>query len=256
MEAVVVAHADAPRRPRPRRRRRRRPSRPTSSQSDATAAPGEGEPRYATPDPRREVAGQLGQRAPARRRRSGASSTQPDERGADDHAVGVRAPPRPPGRRWRHRARPPTGRSVTAWCARTSGAGEVAGLRRGRRSRPSPRSRRRSRGRLGGVARAARRSTTARPGRPGRGRAGPRRRARPGLVGGQVGGDQAGAAGRGEVGGEAVDAVALDRVPVGHHHRRARRSRRPPRRRAEHVAGADAALERLLGGGLDRSGRP
>ena len=40
------------------------------------------------------------------------------------------------------------------------------------------------------------------------------------VVGGQVGRDQARSAGRGQVGGEPLDAVALDRVPVGHHERR------------------------------------
>ena len=71
---------------------------------------------------------------------------------------------------------------------------------------------------------AARRSTTAPRGRPGRGRCARLAAIHVlGLVGDEVGGDQPGAAGRGEVGGEPVDAVAHDGVPVGHHEgRRAR----------------------------------
>ena len=69
-------------------------------------------------------------------------------------------------------------------------------------------------------------------------------------VGREVGGDQARSPGGGQVGGEPVDAVALDGVPVGHHDgRRAGGGDRLDG--AQHVGGADAQLERLLGRGLD-----
>src|SRR4051794_26849593 len=72
-----------------------------------------------------------------------------------------------------------------------------------------------------------------------------------GLVGHQVGGDEARPAGVGEVRSEPVDAVPLDRVPVGHHHRGHARLR-DRLDDAEHVGGPDPALERLLRRRLDR----
>ena len=53
-----------------------------------------------------------------------------------------------------------------------------------------------------------------------------------------------GAAGRGEVAGERVDAVALDRVPVGHQTTVGARARRPRSTDPQHVAGPHAAGQR------------
>ncbi len=72
-----------------------------------------------------------------------------------------------------------------------------------------------------------------------------------GGVGSEVGRDQARSPGTREVGGEPLDAVLLDRVPVGHHHRR-RAGRGHGLHRPEDVLGADPALERALRGRLDR----
>ena len=55
----------------------------------------------------------------------------------------------------------------------------------------------------------------------------------------------------GEVGGEALDAVARDEVPVGHARAAARRRRGRPRVAREHVVDPGAAGERLVGGVLD-----
>src|SRR3954447_248541 len=71
------------------------------------------------------------------------------------------------------------------------------------------------------------------------------------LVGHQVGGDQTGPAGVGQVRSEPVDAVPLDRVPVRHHHR-GHAGRRDRLDDAEHVGGPDPRLERLLRCRLDR----
>ena len=80
-----------------------------------------------------------------------------------------------------------------------------------------------------------------------------RRRLDPGrrLLRDQVRGDEPGAAGRGQVGGEAVDAVALDRVPVAHHHDGAPRCRHRSTVR-EDVCDAAAAAQGQVDGDLDR----
>ena len=99
---------------------------------------------------------------------------------------------------------------------------------------------------------AARRWTTARPGRPCRGRARRRPRASSaGLVGDQVGRDQPAPPAAARSRGEPLDAVALDRVPVGHHEGRARRSRRPPRRCAARRRCGCRPRSACCGGGLD-----
>src|SRR6266540_2278485 len=71
-----------------------------------------------------------------------------------------------------------------------------------------------------------------------------------GLVGDQVRGDQPGTARRGEVPGEAVHAVLLDRVPVGHQQgRHAGGGDRLDR--TEHVAGTQPGSQRDVAGPLD-----
>ena len=71
------------------------------------------------------------------------------------------------------------------------------------------------------------------------------------LVGDEVGRDEAGSPGRGEVVGEAVDAVLHDGVPVGHDQHRGIRALGDAAHRLEAVGEAEAVRERLLRGGLD-----
>ena len=72
-----------------------------------------------------------------------------------------------------------------------------------------------------------------------------------GLIRYEVRSDRTRSAGAGEVGGEAGDPVAFDRIPVRHHHRRrARVGHRTDR--AKHVGHAHAGSHRRVHGRLDR----
>ena len=154
-----------------------------------------------------------------------------------------RRPPRRPERRRTRRARRrPAISGATARARRaTSAVGRTADRRRGCRSRPSSRPRRRSRARRPRSTRSARRSRTARPGTPDPGRArslaASHRAASSGIRSGVI---APAPAGRGQIGGEALDAVALDRVPVRHHHRHAAPASATAATAAQRIGHADA----------------